>query len=450
MKIQDEYIVKIEKLTNLGYGLAKIDGFAVFVNNACPEDTLKIKITKILKSYAFADIIEIIEPSQHRIQPFCAMQKICGACQIQFIDYDYQLELKQQITKETLKSIGNIDIDVPKPISSPEIKEYRHKIQYPISETKNSKRILAGYYKPNSHEIVNIKHCPIQPKICDNIIEFIRNNAHKFNISGYLEDLHSGILKHVVIRHSAYNNKILVVLVVNQNKSTENLKHFANAIHNEFSDVIGVCANFNTQKSNVILGKKTECLCAEKHITEKILDKIFYIGAETFFQVNPRSAENIFKYVKNYVSTHFENPLILDAYAGISAFGICLSDVASKVVTIEENIKSVELAKKSITYNNITNIEVNSGDAEKFFAKEKRLFDVIVLDPPRKGCTLQSLNDTIRLCNNTIIYVSCNPATLARDLKILKDKGCTIESVQPFDMFCHTYHIENVAIIHVN
>lgn len=447
MNIGDEFIVDIEKLTNLGTGLSKIDNFVIFVENSCPQDKVKIKITKVNKSYANASVIEIIEPSPHRIKPFCPLQKVCGACQIQFIDYDYQLEIKRQIVQDTMHSIARIDIEIPKPIASPQIKNYRHKIQYPISQTKNSKRILAGYYKPQTHEIVNIKYCPIQPEICDNIIEFIREHAFDYGISGFEEKKHCGDLRHVVIRNSAANGKILVVLVVNATKTFDRLNDFANAIYEEFDEVCGVCINFNPKKTNVIMGNKTVCVNGKDHIEEKICDKTFIIGAETFFQVNPLSAQNIFQYVKDYISKNINNPIILDAYAGISAFGICLSDVASKVVTIEENIKSVELAKQSIQLNNIKNLEIHGGDAGEFFASEKRKFDVIILDPPRKGCSKQSLDEALRLCSKNIIYVSCNPATLARDIKYLVQKGAKLQSIQPFDMFCHTYHIENVAIL---
>lgn len=449
MNIGEEYEVYVEKLTNLGLGLTKIDGFVVFVENACPQDKLKIKITKKNKSYANAKIIEILEPSEHRVPPFCPMQKVCGACQIQYIDYDYQLELKQQIVHETISKIGGIDTEIPLPVKSPQIKNFRHKIQYPVSQTKNSKRIIAGYYKPASHELVNIKYCPIQPEICDTIIEYIKENAPKYNISGYVEKEHEGDLKHIVIRTSSFNGKNLVTLVVNSSENRQKFKDFCKEIYEEFDEICGICINFNPKNTNVIMGDKTECTCGKNFIEEKILDKKFIIGAETFFQVNPKSAENIFAYVKEYIEKNFNSPLILDAYAGISAFGICMSDVAQKVVTIEENPKSVELAKESIRLNGIQNLEIHSGDAGKFFTNEKRKFDVIILDPPRKGCTEQSLNEALRLCNDTIIYVSCNPATLARDLKYLKQKGCKIQSIQPFDMFCHSYHIENVAVIKV-
>lgn len=450
MKTNEEYNVTIEKVTNLGAGIARIEGFVVFIENACPKDNLKIKITKVNKNHAYGEILEIIEPSPFRVKPFCPMYKACGACQLQFVDYQEQLKIKREITQDAIKNIANIDIEIPNTIPSPEIKNYRHKIQYPISQTKNSGRILAGYYKPKTHEIVNIKYCPIQPEICDKIIEFIREKAFDFGIKGFNEKKHSGDLRHVVIRNSAVNGKNLVVLVVNATKIFDRLKDFAQEIYEKFDEVAGVCINYNSKKTNVILGKKTECVCGNEVIEEKILDKTFKIGAETFFQVNPKSAENIFKYVKDFIKENCEKPIVLDAYAGISSFGICVSDISQKVVSVEENTQACELARQVAKDNKVKNIEIHNEDASKFFAKEKREFDAIILDPPRKGCSQESLDNAYRLSKKYIIYVSCNPATLARDLKILHEKGCSVQSIQPFDMFCHTYHIENVAIIEVN
>lgn len=450
MQINQELIVNIEKLSNLGLGIAKHEGLVIFVENACPGDELKIKIKKINKNYATAKIEEIILPSPYRVKPFCAMQNVCGACQLQFIDYDYQLLLKKQIVEDAMRTIGNLDIEIPQPIPSPQIKEYRHKIQYPVSQTKVSKRLVAGYYKPATHEIVNIKHCPIQPKICDEIVEFIKAKAPDYNISGYNERTHSGDLRHIVIRISADNNKCLLTFVINSTEASEKLKSFAKCIYDKFENVIGVCANFNINHNNVILGKQSQCLCGQNFIEEKILDKTFKIGANTFFQINPKSAENIFCYVREYIKNNFNNPVILDAYAGVTSFGICVSDVCKTVVSVEENPESVKLAAEIIKNNRIDNIEIHNQDAAKFFSEEMRKFDAIILDPPRKGCTKESLDEAVKLCTNKIIYVSCNPATLARDLKYLKEeKGCSIESIQPFDMFCHTYHIENVAIISI-
>lgn len=484
MNISDEHIVKIEKFSNNGYGIAKIDGQVVFVENACPEDEVKIRITKVNKNYASAKITEIKTPSQYRVKPFCPMQKVCGACQMQFIDYDYQLKLKKQIVEDAMRTIGHIETPVNDVIASPQIQNYRQKIQYPVSQTKNSNRIIAGYYKPQSHEIVNIKYCPIQPETCDKIIEFIRENAPKYGISGFNEKKHTGDLRHVVIRCSADNGKCLVTLVVNATKSAPTLPHrrgnklqdklnnFAKAIFENFEQVTGVCVNFNSKKTNVILGQNTECICGNDFVEEKIIDKIFKIGADTFFQINPKSAENIFKYVKKEISK-IENPTVLDAYAGIATFGIVVSDVAEKVVSVEENKASIEKAKEVLKANNINNIELFAQDTTKYLESVKRKFDITILDPPRKGCTKEALDEVLKHMrirhseaineenlrsaqndktakkshSSKIIYVSCNPATLARDLKYLTEHGAKIESIQPFDMFCHTYHIETVAII---
>ena len=448
MKINDEYIVNIEKLSNLGTGIARIDGQVVFVENACPEDKVKIKITKVNKNFANAKVIEVVTPSPHRVTPFCPMNNICGSCQMQFIDYDYQLALKKQMVEDAMRTIGNIDTPVNNPIPSPQTKAFRHKIQCPVSQTKVSKKILSGYYKTGSHEIVNIKYCPIQPEICDKVIDFIRNRAPEFNISGYNEQKHTGDLRHIVIRHSADNGTLLVTLVINDTKLSDKLSSFAKTIFETFEKVTGVCINFNSKKTNVILGEKTICVCGRDFIYEKILDKTFKIGASTFFQINPKSAENIFKYVKDKISEH-KNAAVLDAYAGIATFGIVVSNCAKKVTSVEANKESIEKAKEVLELNNITNVELHCADTTKYLKSIKKKFDITILDPPRKGCTKESLDETLKHTKEKIIYVSCNPATLARDLKYLIEKGCTVESIQPFDMFCHTFHIENVAIVNI-
>lgn len=449
-EIPSELIVEVDKLSNLGYGISRVNGYVIFVENACPGDKLKVRLTKKNKNYATAVITEIIEPSLHRCKPVCPMQKICGSCQIQFIDYDFQLKQKKQIVLDELKGI---DTEIRDVIASPKITEYRRKIQYPVSETKNSKKILAGYYKPNSHELVNIKYCPIQPASCDKIIEFIRNTAPKFSISGYNESNHSGDLRHVVIRSSEHSEKNLVTLVINSTDVSEKATGFAKKLYESFENISGVCINLNPNKTNLILGKKTKPIVGNDFIEEKLCDKTFMIGAETFFQVNPASANLLFNFVKKYISENLKNAVVLDAYAGITAFGICISDIAKHVVSVEENEASVVLASKIIKNNKIKNIELHNMDAGKFFEKELKTktgaFDVIILDPPRKGCSIESLDYALKLTNNKIIYVSCNPSTLARDLKYLTQNGCKVDYVQPFDMFPHTYHVENVAIISI-
>lgn len=451
MKINSEIEVVIDKLSNLGFGIAKVDGLVVFVENACPGDKLKVKITKLTKSYANAQIVEIIEGSEHRIEPFCSMHKVCGGCQLQFIGYDYQLKLKKEIVEDAVRTIGGIETEIREVVGSPENKHYRHKVQYPVSQTKVSKRILAGYFKPKSHELVNIKHCPIQPEICDEIMEYIRNSAFDFAISGFDEKKHAGDLRHVVIRISKATGKVLVTLVVNSTKMFEKLRDFAQNLYENFKEVSGVCVNFNSKKTNVIMGESTELIAGKDFIKERILDKTFRIGPKTFFQINPESATNIFAFVKDYIKNNFEGASVLDAYAGVTSFGITVSDVCKKVVSVEENKEAVELAEQIVGLNEVRNVEFHNMDVQKFFEKElatkKRKFDVIIIDPPRKGCSEKTLESAFALCKGKIIYVSCNPATLARDLKYLCAKGAKVEFIQPFDMFCHTYHVESVAVI---
>src|SRR5574344_1161335 len=380
--MENELIVEIEELSNLGSGVAKVDGMVIFVENACPKDKLKVRITKKTKSYANAEIIEIVEPSPYRVKPFCPMQKVCGSCQMQFIDYNYQLEIKKQIVQNSMRKLDNVTVgDV---IASPKTKEYRHKVQYPISQTRDSKRILAGYYKPKSHEIVNIKYCPIQPEICDKIMEFIRNTAFDFAITGFNEKKHKGDLRHVVLRISKATGKVLVTLVVNSTKMFDGIKDFGQNIYDNFKEVTGVCVNYNPKRTNIILGEKTELIAGKEFIKEHVSDKTFRIGSNTFFQVNPKSAENIFNFVREEIKKSFEEPSILDAYAGVTTFGIIASDIAKKVVSVEMCKEAVDFADETIKLNEIKNIELHNMDTAKFMEKEiktkKRKFDVIILE----------------------------------------------------------------------
>ena len=262
------------------------------------------------------------------------------------------------------------------------------------------------------------------------------------------------MLRHVIIRSSAKNKDNLVVLVINAENTPERIKDFATKIFDTFDKVVGITVNLNIKKTNLIMTNQTELLIGKDYIQESLCDTTFKIGSNTFFQVNPTSANNIFKYVKNYIKDNFTNPTLLDAYAGISAFGLVLADVCKNVVSVEECSASVNLAKDVKKLNNIKNIELFNEDCSKYLQTksetDNKCFDVTILDPPRKGCSIESLKYSLKLTKSKIIYVSCNPATLARDLKILINKGAKIESIQPFDLFCHTYHIENVAIIDVS
>ena len=446
--------LEIEKLVFEGYGLARkkvndLD-FVIFVENVCDGDVVLAEITKLKKNYAYAKMKEIIKPSKHRVEPFCPLHNACGGCQWGFISYNHQLEVKQNIVKEILSNALGEDIKVDKTLASPKIKEFRHKIQMPVSQTKNSKRFLIGYYKKQSHEIVNIKYCPIQSHIIDEITDKIRNAAFDFGVEAYNEIKHKGELRHVLYRISNNNGNILVCFVVNNNKLSKPINDLAHYVFNEFEIIKGVSVNFNTSKNNVVLGKKTQNVSGEETYKEKIGEITYIISPDSFFQVNPESFKNILNKVKELISDRIKNPEILDAYSGVGSFGLYLSDISKNVVCTEIVKNACQNAKQACEINNIKNVEIIEGDSQNIsedLIKNKKKFDVVILDPPRKGCTKETLDFCAKLSKKYIVYVSCNPNSLARDLKYLKEFGFKIEHAQTADMFCHTYHVETITIL---
>ena len=447
MIVGDILELTIEKLNSEGEGIGRYEGFVFFVKNSCPDDVLLCKITKLNKRYGLADIIEIIKPSLCRVEPKCKMSKLCGACSLQHISYEAQLCYKKQIVADTLRSCLSDDITVSDVIGVYDGYNYRYKIQYPVGSKKGQSRILAGYYQQASHELINIKYCPIQPDEVNDVIEFIKQAAEQHGISAYNEKNLSGLLRHIVIRVSEYNKKMIVALVVNSDKIDNSLKDFASDIYERFEAVNGVSVNFNTSKSNVILGKTSKTLIGKDYVEEELSGVVFKIAADTFFQVNPKCANLMFDYVKTKISELVKEPTVFDAYAGIAAFGIVMSSVAKSVVSVELNELSIQKAKENLDILGISNVEAIASDTMKFLEHENRHFDVTIIDPPRKGSDEKSLTKIAEITDKYLVYVSCNPATLARDLKVLLDKGFVVESIQPFDMFPQTPHVETVVVL---
>ena len=264
MKKGDKVTLKIKKLVYEGAGLGKIDRIPVFVENTCPEDIVEAEITVLNKNFARAKVLEIKEPSPHRVKPFCPLHNACGGCGWQFIDYDFQLEQKRNIVEETVKKFTGREIEVKPVIKSPQTREYRSKVQYPVSQTKVSKRLLAGYYKKGTHELINVKFCPIQPNIVGKILAFAKETAQELGISGYNEKKHKGELRHIVIRYSKEKNECLVIFVVNDTKLSPKFKTLSEKLMKQFAHVKGCCINYNTAKSNVILSNDTRCIAGDK------------------------------------------------------------------------------------------------------------------------------------------------------------------------------------------
>ena len=449
IKIGEKYTVKIEKLINGGDAISKINKFTVFVEKGCPDDIAEIEILKVNKSFAAAKIVKITEPSKFRITPPCHLHNVCGGCGLQHIEYKEQLRQKENMVRETIYGISGENIEIL-PLKYPQNTfGYRHKVQYPVSQTKVSKRIIAGYFKKGTHEAVNIKHCPVQPEIVDEITEFIRLKAAELNISGYNEKTHSGLLRHINYRISSFSGEILITFILNCEKIPENIRKLAEVLYNTFK-IKGITANFNNKKTNVILGGKNTLIIGEDCVTEEINKIRYKISGTSFFQINPESAGIIFSIAKQMIAENNTNPSILDAYSGVSAFGLQMKDIAKEIISVEENSFATEDAKINIKINNAKNCQVINGNAFEIFdkfVKENKKFDVILLDPPRKGCGEAALSRVVKLCKKDIVYVSCNPATLASDIKYLHQNSFRTKYIQPVDMFCHTPHIECVALI---
>lgn len=449
--MNEEYSVKIEKMLSNGAGLARINGMSVFINDAAPDDTVKIKITKRNKSYFEGAVLEIEKPSEYRIKPLCALSKVCGSCDWQHIAYDEQLRQKKQIIEETLKKIAGIDINSAPVIPSPKIEQYRCKVQLPYAQTKVSKRLLSGYYKKKTHELVNIKYCPMQPEIINEINEFIKENAA--GVSGYDEKTGKGLLRHIIYRISSDLKQILIIFVINSDVIDKSLKNLSKMLIEKYPQITGISANFNTKKTNVITGDKTRTISGNDYYIETLNGFKYKVSSSSFFQVNPYCAEYLFSRVKELIVQRVQKPSILDAYAGVSSFGVQLSSIAEKITCIEEIKSASRDAEENLKLNNISNITVINGDAALEFEKLCRAavkFDVSIIDPPRSGCAAGALEYLSKLTSKYIIYVSCNPSSAARDIKILKEKGFELEYVQGIDMFPNTCSTEMISVLKLN
>ena len=457
IKQNDQIELKIEKLTYEGSALGRYysdetpEGFVVFVKNAAPGDFLKVKINKVNKNYALAQIVEILEPSSKRANPFCPLFNACGGCCYQYLDYDYLLEQKNNMLKEAFLKLDE-QPEFLEPLKSPYDKEFRHKIQYRVSETKNSKRLLIGYFKEKSHDIVNIKFCPIQPHLADEIAQYLREN---WTFGAYVEKAHKGLLRSLILRLSSDLKSALLTFVINLKKDEfsryeKDVKDFCVEFASKFPQIKGISVNFNSDKTNNIIGEDFLNIYGDNFIYETLessdFKRTYKISPASFFQVNPFCALELFNEVKKNIK---ENSTVLDAYGGVGAIGIWVSDRARKIYLVEENPQAVCDAKENFKLNECKNYEVFLGDAkEQFrkFLKEKKKFSHVIIDPPRKGSDREALELLSKL-TDCIIYVSCNPQTLVRDIKILQSFGYKAKTVRGADMFPYSYHIESVTVI---
>lgn len=458
----DELILDIEDLGTEGEGIGKIQGYTLFVKDALVGDKVRVKIMKTKKSYAYAKLLEIIEPSEWRTEPACPVARQCGGCQLQHCTYEKQLEWKRKKINDCLKRIGGFEnIEAEPVIGMEEPYYYRNKAQFPVGYSKDGS-IITGFYAGRTHNIIPFKHCLLQHPCNSRILGIITRFLDENNIPAYNEATHKGIVRHIITRTAQATGEVMVCLVINADKlpATDKLVQIlleSDIIEdkgtkegNEKPFIKSICININKENTNVILGEKTEVIYGTPYITDYIGNIQYHISPVSFYQVNHSQTEKLYNKVMEFADLK-GNEVVWDLYCGIGTISLFLAQKAAKVCGVEIVPQAVEDAKANALLNNLDNVEFFSGAAEEvvplqYEKSNGRLkADVVTLDPPRKGCDEKLLQTVADMQPARIVYVSCDPATLARDLKYLCGKGYMVEKVQPVDMFCQSYHIECVV-----
>jgi 23S rRNA (uracil1939-C5)-methyltransferase len=442
-----DYIIDITGMGYEGEGVGKIDNFTVFVQGALSGEKVKIKIVKVAKNYAYGKLLEIVEASKHRIEPGCGIYKSCGGCQLQHMSYEGQLEFKTQRVKDVMERIAKLEhVIVHDALGMKEPYRYRNKVQLPIGKVNGEVRI--GFYAPRSHHITEMDTCNIQHEIADKVVKLTKEWIIKHDIEPYNELTDKGNVRHIMIRRGFKTGEVMVVIVTKEEKLPYS-KEFVEVMRNNIEGLKSVIQNINSKKTNVILGNKNKTLWGEGIITDYIDEFKFNISPMSFFQVNPVQTEILYNKTLEYADLS-GNEVVFDAYCGTGTISLFLSQKAKKVYGVEIVPEAIEDAKKNALQNNVANVEFLVGESEKVIPQliHKGIkADVVVVDPPRKGCERSLLEAISNMQPQRIVYVSCDPATLARDLGILKELGYKTVEIQPVDMFPQTAHVECVVLI---
>lgn len=449
LKKNEEYIVEITDNGFQGEGIAKIDGQVIFVPDTIKGEKVKIKILKVTAKICYAKAIEILEKSENRIDEDCDTYAKCGGCSLRHMNYEHTIELKKSAVENTLKKALGRDIVVDEEIKMDNPFYYRNKLQYPIGTDSNGE-IIMGVFAKKSHRIIPTAECMIQNKLAQKIAQDIVDFARENGISGYDEEKLSGILRHIVIRVGKNTNEVMVTLVVNDFK-IPNENKLIEFLISKYEQIKTIVKNLNNKNTNVILGNKNEVIFGDGYITDILLGKKFKISNMSFYQVNPIQTEKLYSKAIEYAELTGKET-VFDLYCGIGTIGICASDKVEKLYGIETIPEAIEDAKENAVLNGLKNSEFFVGDVEKTlpeFIKQRNINpDVVFVDPPRKGCDKTALDTLLEIEPKRIVYVSCNPATLGRDLRILEEKY-ELGKLAICDMFPWTGHVECVSVLHL-
>ena len=445
--IKNGEIVKLE-LEDLAYGgdaVARKDEFVIFVQGGLADETALVQITEVKKSYGRGKVVKIIKSSKQRQESFCDYSNNCGGCQLDYLNYQGQLKFKQQMLKDNLERIGDIDEpEVEATIGMEHPYFYRNRAQFPLA-INDKDEISKGFYQARSHNLVEIEDCQLQHQLINRVARKTLKVLNEYQLSAYDEESHAGLLRHLVIKVGVCTNQALAILVTKEEKFPQALE-IAERLMELIPELKGVVQNINPAETNVVLGQNNKTLAGENYIYDYIGPLKYKISPLSFFQVNTLQAEKLYQQVKEYAQLSGEEK-VLDAYCGIGSIGLYLADEAAQITGIEVVDEAVEMAKENARINGIDNYQILKGTVAERINQLKNEFDVVIVDPPRKGCGEEVINDLIKLEAEKIIYVSCNPASLSRDIGYLTEAGYQLNQIQPVDMFPHTYHVETVAVL---
>lgn len=443
--------VTVEDITNLGFGVAKVSGEVIFISDTVPGDTAEIKIIKCASSYSVARLMSLITPSKIRSENRCPLA--CHACAYRALSYEDELKLKGELVKSAFKKSGLADVAVMPATGSPVVLGYRNKAEYPIAKNASGDYVI-GFYAPKSHRVTEAAECPLSPTVFSRILGVLREFFRDFSISVYDEASGEGLLRHVYLRCGETTGEVLLTLVLN-GTSLPHGDILVERIRARFPEVVGILINVNTEKTNVVLGKKYLTLFGRDYIYDTLAGVRLKITAPSFYQVNRAAAESIY-YKARVLAELTGDEVLLDLYCGAGSIGLSMAEGVRELIGIEIIESAVECARENALANGVKNASfysADAADAESLLTSAERTRgekirpDVVVLDPPRGGCDEKLLRYISTIAPKKIVYVSCNPATLARDVKILTELGYASGEVWPHDMFPMTGHVESVVCL---
>lgn len=446
IKKNDLVTMDITAMTSEGSGIGRAGSLAVFVPMTVPGDVIEAKIVKVLKNHAFGIIHQIIEASPSRMDPDCPYFKKCGGCVYRHIGYESECKVKETRVRDALERIGGF-VDPPLlPIASAESRNhYRNKAQIPLG-LDNEGKLIMGFYAHNSHRIIDAEHCLLQPGIFDIITDVFRRWFEEYGDTVYNEISHKGVLRHLYIRQG--EGGVMVCVVIN----ADTLKHadkLVKMLTLNVPEIKSIILNTNKEKTNVILGKKCRTIYGADFISDRLRGLEFSLSPLSFYQVNRDQAEKLYEKAAEYAALTGEENL-LDLYCGTGTIGLSMAKKAKKLIGVEVIPQAVENARDNALKNGIQNAEFICGDAAKaaeVLKEQGEKPDVIIIDPPRKGCEASLIETISEMSPSRIVYVSCDPATLARDLKLFDEKGYKLMEAAPFDLFPATAHVECVVLM---